>query len=535
MSYALFWIEIEAMLLLWIATWTAFLSAAVSRKWRYRLLLTIFVLIPLLSLATLTSAAAILKFSYDFENNWFYYSFALDVAFLAGTIVILRRANRRKIPDSLPNAATWGTGRLSLAFVVVLALMTMTLWNMDLAVRAQAGTMQVEAGALLLDASPPALSDSQNAALLYEKAFDLIKTRERPEDAEVFNADKPNPRDPRILAILQRHDPALALLRQAAVLPDCRFEHATGRFDIESILPEFDRARAAANLLGMRARAQSASGDVAGAMSDVNAMFALARNVGREPLLIGWLLSVGMEAQSNFALQDVLPSVTRPDQLAVLQPPDPAAFGRSHRRALQGEEAMGLTIFSQFCGAQSLGGEMVPPAVYQQFAMPATYRIFLLMDDINGYRRLMAEAKRLATLPYYKSRDQIAHLESPRPIAGPFTSIMASSVTKSFQDAPLVEGLDAASVIAIATTRYRLDHHAYPTKLDDLIPTYLDSIPPDPFDGKPMKLAVRSGQCVIYSLGSNATVNLDRYFEGTHDRGDIFIRLRPAASPTTQP
>jgi hypothetical protein len=49
-----------------------------------------------------------------------------------------------------------------------------------------------------------------------------------------------------------------------------------------------------------------------------------------------------------------------------------------------------------------------------------------------------------------------------------------------------------------------LDHGVLPDKLDDLVPVYLDEVPMDPFNGKPLQLEKKADQWTIYSVGPDA-------------------------------
>ena len=52
---------------------------------------------------------------------------------------------------------------------------------------------------------------------------------------------------------------------------------------------------------------------------------------------------------------------------------------------------------------------------------------------------------------------------------------------------------------------FYLDHHAYPAKLDALVPAYLDHVPPDVIDGAPTRATEprRTGVTLLYSVGWN--------------------------------
>ena len=74
---------------------------------------------------------------------------------------------------------------------------------------------------------------------------------------------------------------------------------------------------------------------------------------------------------------------------------------------------------------------------------------------------------------------------------------LVSSLRPSAQPG-LIEVGDAWSVIlgnaatAVALRRFRIDHGAYPVRLDELVPGYLKTVPIDPYAGGPPEY-VRSG------------------------------------------
>jgi hypothetical protein len=59
----------------------------------------------------------------------------------------------------------------------------------------------------------------------------------------------------------------------------------------------------------------------------------------------------------------------------------------------------------------------------------------------------------------------------------------------------------SATRILLAMRRYKIDHAALPATLDDLVPTYLDAVPRDDFDGKPLRYS--ASPKAIYSVGVN--------------------------------
>jgi hypothetical protein len=54
--------------------------------------------------------------------------------------------------------------------------------------------------------------------------------------------------------------------------------------------------------------------------------------------------------------------------------------------------------------------------------------------------------------------------------------------------------------------RHRLANGSYPEKLDALAPRFLEKIPLDVFDGKPLRYRLQSdGTFLLYSIGVNQT------------------------------
>jgi hypothetical protein len=60
------------------------------------------------------------------------------------------------------------------------------------------------------------------------------------------------------------------------------------------------------------------------------------------------------------------------------------------------------------------------------------------------------------------------------------------------------------ALTALAVERFRRAHNnSLPKDLAELAPTFLASIPTDPFDGKPLRFKSRGEDFVVYSVGSD--------------------------------
>ena len=82
-------------------------------------------------------------------------------------------------------------------------------------------------------------------------------------------------------------------------------------------------------------------------------------------------------------------------------------------------------------------------------------------------------------------------------------------ITEAFAPAPHLAlsahgkqlGLVRATRSALAVERYRLAKSSLPEVLDELVPEYIEAIPEDPFDGKPLRYKKLDKGYVVYSIG----------------------------------
>jgi hypothetical protein len=78
-----------------------------------------------------------------------------------------------------------------------------------------------------------------------------------------------------------------------------------------------------------------------------------------------------------------------------------------------------------------------------------------------------------------------------------------SRVRSDHQKATLYLARRDALLIAIACEAHRRIAGTYPETLDRLVPGSLPAVPEDPFDGKPLRYAVRDGNPFVYSVGAD--------------------------------
>jgi hypothetical protein len=535
MSLGLLWIEALLISLLWVAMLAACIARAKTR-WVRTWTTAVVILIPFLALAPFVGFTGVLDYGLGLEPNWFYYSLSLLIGYVAGMIVILRSARRRPEPGLAIAAQSWPRLWLALAWVAAVAVGNMTLWNMDLSRAQQAALTEIQAGAMFAPLVPPAVPDSQNAALVYDDAFARLendpaaKAKDSPlgDDAADING-------PAVAAILKRQERTIDLLHRAAQLPACRFDRDWSRLDIGLMMPNLNDARLAADVLQLHACVEAAQGRSAYALTDIDAMIQLARHIGEEPILISGLVSMSLHRIAVATLQDVLPVIDNAAQLDGLKLEDPASIRRMFRRTLAGEECIAMALFGQIESGERAFYDLTPatvahPPIEQYAPSWSIFRILFLSWGLEDYTRLMEGYKDAAGKPYYQARDDLSRLRLSWNDArqkGLFFAVFTPAYFRAIDASSEAQATAACAQTAVAMTRYRLDHGALPARVEDLVPAYLEAVPLDPFDGQPLRLAIRNDQWIIYSIGpdlkDDGGVAMDN-----HRLGDIIFTLRSA-------
>jgi hypothetical protein len=482
----------------------------------------------------LTVGAAFLQFS-GTSRRWFYPMLALTVAYLVGAVWIWVRA-LRAVGDEPRRAAAaaWPCGKLAIALGIVAALHAMTLWNMDLAARQQLASLRTEAGALALSVTPPRIADRDNAALVYQQAFEAMGRYDDDSQAVpgAWEWEPPwkkaweerwtrwdetggpalDPRDAELRRFLSRQAAALTLFRQAAARSGCYFDRDYGRPTLAMRLPELLLLRQGARLLALDAICSAADKNHQRAIADIHAMFGMAEHVRSESLLISMLVAMVVDRLAIDSLQIVLASTDVPArELPAQWGSGDVSYRTSFGRALRMEEALRLATFAQVGEGQYGLAEIAAAAdggrsqtESARSTMAWGYRIFLLAEDLAAHTRFTTDVDTMAHLPYWKARDCLREVEGQMQShpGGLMTSMLAPALSRVVENVAVADARRAAARVGLALYRYRAQHGRFPEKAADLAPEFIAGVPADPFDGKPLRVKQTVHGATVYSVGA---------------------------------
>jgi hypothetical protein len=533
MSYALLWIETLLACLFFVAGMAA---AGLRRQTRKAMIpiCGIGILIPLIPLGLLVAATGALRFAVGMRHSGFTGAAALAICFLAGSAAIVVAAARRDAAG-LRRALSWPLGRLAMAWTLALALMAMTLWNIDLQGQVDIQALRAEAGALAMNVIPPPIPEAENAAPLYDLFRAQFKAAATPGDAEILSRSLDG--SPELAAYLQRQQKTLEVLRRAADRPGCRFEQDYSKLDFGALIPRFHSFKEGALLLRLAAITESAAGDADLALADCRRMYALAGHSQSPPALVSNLVADAIDAVASHTVVRVLPRLATRAQLDRFTAPDPLVLPEHFGRALRSEEAFGLAGLCDIADGK--------PDITGRVAGYGALWPLWLHEDVRSYRDLMQRMQQLAQQPYYQASAELKQVPGRAGIRrtdegeevvgagyGPLTRIIVPALDSVFRNMAKEQATRTAVVVACAATRYRLDHGDYPSAAAALVPDYLAAIPADPFDGHALRWKKSGdGSVVIYSVGPDL-VDDGGAIEGRDGKGpaDVGVTLKLPAS-----
>jgi len=366
----------------------------------------------------------------------------------------------------------------------------------------------------------PEPAAEENAAPVYQQAVEAIHYGEaghRYED--IVRAMREAPKGGRLpeevlammRAYLAENAEALCLLHEAAKRPGVRFPVDLSKgFAME--LAHLARLREGARLLGIEALVAAHDGDPQRALDALLDTLGVADTVREEPIVVSQFVRVACHGIVAGTLARTLQvGALTPDQLALLQ----HAFARADEpgalsRALAVERAMGLTAYAEPGGFVDMAGGV--PAWDNFF--PGATRILAQAGGAVGwfesereeYLDTMGEMIEANRLPYSEALDAMARIEDEVNESGLIPRIsdeLLPALTRTTQTMARNAGNLRSATTALAIERYRNAYGQLPEGLDDLVPVFLDAVPVDPFDGKPLRYRQEDDGYAVYTVAEN--------------------------------
>ncbi len=370
-----------------------------------------------------------------------------------------------------------------------------------------------------------------NAAFYYAKAGDLLhgyeQSSESKSEMEAVVAGEVSGNTQAVERTLVDCHEALDLCRKGTQASFCKIpslDYTTNSTAFVSPL------RQLARLMVVEGKLAEQSGETDKAISNYLAVITLGRDCSRGGTIIYGLVGdaiIGIGAPALRA--SLLQRVTSPedarhvmDQLDQIKKEIPPFSDALRYELANSKELMDRELFGTLKPGQKIASHRA---------------IFCTFDAAFG--ELIQDADKPLWESHAKAiTDKWVQLGKPKwlnVVNRPVAHIMLGMMLPGIQS-PRIKAVRAdlefeATRVVCALKSYQLTHGAPPSQLADLVPTFLSSIPIDPFDGKPLRYRTEGTNWVIWSVGSdlkddNAAWHEFKYRKRDEERtgGDIYFK-----------
>jgi len=355
----------------------------------------------------------------------------------------------------------------------------------------------------------------ENAAYTIEDAFSLYKTWDKEKSRSlplIGRAELPARTEPLevemkalIAEYIADNNKAIELFHHVAGIEHCRYPIDLNA-GFATLVPNLSEMRNGVKLLELEAILHAEDGDGAAATLSAISAFGIARSLVREPLTISQLVRRGCQNIAISTVEQVVNRVELTDEqlLELLERVRESERISDISRAFVGERCVGISFFSN--------PETVDPGLVGNSSIPfqpiiGLYKAVGMADsDMAIYLDIMDGYMKSTRLPLHERQRAVdavsAKLQSTSKV-----HVLLHVITPALSRVTTIELRTIAHLrtayAALGVQRYRLASGKFPDKLADLVPTYLQSVPEDPFDGNELRYKKLDTGFVVYSIGDD--------------------------------
>jgi hypothetical protein len=314
----------------------------------------------------------------------------------------------------------------------------------------------------------------------------------KPNDAKVFATVKLSD----AVALIDKNAGPIQTLRKS-FSQDYQEPHERS---IMALFPWYSRYRAMARFLAFAAHTRAVQGNQVAALRLALDDMAFGQPLQHDTLFIGGLVGYSCQSIGRDQAWNVLSALDGPT-------------ARAGAQRLTAMIAANPTDIASTLTEEKYMGQSV---LMEMFHTPRTrWGAFLEMPDGPAALTASLTINKRETMKLYTAYldAQIIQAQLPRKKRGPTpplpNNVMVRFFCPVFDRAVLKADMALCEnrllLVALAVRAHRAEHAAYPASLAKLVPTYLDSIPDDPFGTGPVRYKRTGSSYVLYSVGPNGT------------------------------
>ncbi len=389
----------------------------------------------------------------------------------------------------------------------------------------------------------------KNGAPLFLAAFKAMEAKEGKNEARlarlplVGNAELPPIGEEvpaavlnAIRAYLKDNEEAIEFLHKAAAMEGCRFDlnFAQG---VGMLLPHLSKMRQAARLLALEAIERTEAGKAGAAADSIIACLRVGEALRQEPVLISTLVRI---ACGTIAVGQIerwaSRAQTSPEAIARVEAALAAAADpRLLERAIVAERCFGLDVYQTYVlkpgAARHLwavdeGAVLTPAGAMVLQMMPKAYfkcDMLCYLDIMNDY---VAAARGPYPEAFRRGAQAGRDLEERIPRYYFVSRMILPALGRTFVSAQGHMARCESARAGLACLRFKAKRGRLPEKLDELVPEFLKAVPPDPFDGKPLRYRADAAGLTVYAVGEDGKDDGGAFDRKGAGPPDVGFRIR---------
>jgi hypothetical protein len=503
MNYILLWITQIVFSLFFVALIVAISSRCKKVRWQ-RLWPILSTILMFLSFAAITFIGGFLLF-HGKQPKWlFWYGLSQAIAYLIGISVIFKKGLSKSGPGN-QRALSWKRSQLTTAFGLFLIIHISIINILELKVMSNLKFIKTEAALNIINLLPSQLPTTLNAHYFYKKATDALPNQ-KDFPKWFFESYRPTVKldFDEATKLLEKHQTALTFVKRAVTIPGYSLESYQA-IPFEIILPNFIKYRNAAKLLALSARMKAHSGEFAGAMKDLAIIENMATHLRNYPSLISFIVAASMDEIRYVVLENVL-SQTKDSLSSFVSGPIahyPSVIN-SYSKALRFEAQYFLHLFTENMEKHNLVIYQRNKSLNNDVSILTKYfRIFILPNELRDAKSIIADTMSMSYDTFSeleKGMNSIIEMKNSGKMSA-FTSNSVPNYLTYHRQAKKNDAIRGLTALAFAATVYKESNDQYPSRIEDLVPDFIDKIPSDPYDNHPLKIKHVDGGFDIYSTG----------------------------------
>ena len=507
-TYAVLWIFYVGFGLLLVTAVTALASRCKSLLWRrfWPIVAALLVSLPILGGGLF--GYTLLK--NNFQPKWlFWYCFSEIIIYTLGVIMILIRGLRGSSGEQ-QRAKTWPRAWPAALAGASFFVFTTTLNIADMRVMGRLADIKHSAGAKIQDRLPAKLPKSLNAHYIYEEAVQaFMSEKELPKWLEKSGRPDFDVSSPEIQDFIAEHKDVLEIIRKAKSTPGYNPPVDTSLY-VGSPIPNYRLYRIVADLISVYARSIAEKGDISGALNELAAIERMADHLRSCPQLISVMVSQRLAFIRYKALEYILAHTSHLSGELMPLPVNSHSSIREDFVSFLRMEAYGFMqgfaaniSLSDFSDMFSLIEIPDYPTFCPTFSAQC-YRVFCGPSEIKALMESYVDRMTKEAESYEELKANLKSLSDAVESGemGIMTTLLVPNYTFYLSRATTSDVYRGLCDLALAMSGYRAQNNTYPGTLEELIPEYIDRIPVDPYDGKPLKMRSVDGGLDLYSVGS---------------------------------